>query len=164
MDGGSSAAHDGGLGEEAGLVAASVERAPLFVEEEALAQQAVDGRPVATPFRLGELVLVELAPFVEVVLLQLEDDLRDGDREVAIGQPAVALRVCGLEDGLGERADLGVQRDEQRGDIEPRPDAVLIARPGEDDRAEQLAGELGGQAVGSDARRGSGRARRRAAA
>ena len=27
---------------------------------------------------------------------------------------------------------------------------MLIARPGEDDRAEQLAGELGGQAVGSD--------------
>ena len=53
VDGGSSAAHDGGLGEEAGLVAASVERAPLFVEEEALAQQAVDGRPVASPFRLG---------------------------------------------------------------------------------------------------------------
>src|SRR6478672_126397 len=97
----SSAARDGGLGEEMGLAAASVERAPLFVEEEALVQESVDGRPVTASLRLRELVVVELAPFVEIVLFELQDDLGDGDRELAVGQPSIALGVGGLEHRLG---------------------------------------------------------------
>ena len=147
---GQPAAATGARARRLDLVAAPVERPALLVEETLFEGQAFDGLAVAVAFGLGHRVAVEGAAVLPLGVVELEDQALDlvGHRVV------VELARVGPgpgDEGLAEGPALLVEAVEDRGQRVRGPHAVLVAGPGEHDRAVQLAGDLRREAIGAEA-------------
>src|SRR4029453_17069327 len=107
------------------------------------ALQTVDGVGLARPFGLSQGGLEVLAALADPVVLDVEEQARD--------LAGLRRRLLQRHHRLGERSDLVVgETGDESGRIEWRMDPVVVRRPGDDERTEQLAGERARQLVGPE--------------